>query len=177
MLGVFLDTETNGLDWSKHIILEISFIIKNLLTGKEIASYTSMIKPDPLKWKESDPSSLSFTQLNFELLTNMGKNKTTVQREIENIFKKNNIKTKTSVFICQNPSFDRSFFSQLINSKDQKEMNLPYHWLDLASMYWVERISANNISEEISVSKDSIALYYKLPKEKNLTVLFKVLNI
>ncbi len=36
MIGIFLDTEANGLDFNKHSIIEISFILMELLTGKSL---------------------------------------------------------------------------------------------------------------------------------------------
>ena len=55
-------------------------------------------------------------------------------------FARNKIKRGEAVFICQNPYFDRAFFAQLIDPDTQEKNLWPYHWLDLASMFWVEAI-------------------------------------
>lgn len=44
---------------------------------------------------------------------------------------------------------------------------MPYHWLDLASMYWMVIHEEGSIKDaEISVSKDSIARRLNLPVEE-----------
>ena len=77
---------------------------------------------------------------------------------------------KKAVFICQNPSFDRGFFSQLIDPDTQEDLNWPYHWLDLASMYWaisMDKAKKQNcpFPWETGISKDLIASHYNLPAE------------
>lgn len=166
MLGIFLDTETNGLDWTCHTILEISFIIKNLITGKLITSYNSLITPTKDEWKNSDPDSLSYTKITPELLNSDGKKKLQVRKEILEIFEKNEILRGKAVFICQNPSFDRIFFSKIIEVQTQERLNFPYYWLDLASMYWCKRINEPNSDYIFDISKDEIANHYDLPAEE-----------
>ncbi len=166
MLGVFLDSETNGLDWTIHVILEISFIIKNLITGEELATYDALITPSEEEWKRSDPESLHFTGISKESLLKSGKERQLVKKEILEIFKNSNIERGKAVFICQNPSFDRIFFSGIIDVTTQERLNLPYYWLDLASMYWSKQILAKKSLENLSISKDAIAKYYGLPEEE-----------
>jgi len=165
VLGVFLDSETNGLDWTTHVILEISFIIKNLITGEKITSYSSLIKPSDDQWACSNPESLEFTGISKESLEKFGKERLFVKKEILEIFKKNNISRGNAVFICQNPSFDRVFFSGIIDVVTQERFNLPYYWLDLASMYWSRRILEGTKMENLFISKDAIARYYGLAEE------------
>ena len=86
------------------------------------------------------------------------------------LFDKHDIKRGEAVFICQNPSFDRIFFSQLIDVDTQEKLLWPYHWLDLASMYWAEAIRKAKGGEEkypwmTGCSKDKIATALELPKE------------
>lgn len=165
MLGVFLDSETNGLNWSKHVILEISFIIKNLITGEHVESYEALIKPTEEEWKQSDQESLNYTQISLDNLQRSGKEKTTVRKEILSLFDKHHIKRGRAVFICQNPSFDRVFFSKLIEVETQERLQFPYYWLDLASMYWAKRVSEKSKTYKFSISKDEIAKYYNLKEE------------
>ena len=70
----------------------------------------------------------------------------------------------------QNPSFDRAFFAQIIDPDLQEKLLWPYHWLDLASMYWAkaltkEKTEANKMPWVTGLSKDKIATVYKLPAE------------
>ena len=166
MLGIFLDSETNGLDWTKHVILEISFVIKDLENGKTIASYTAAICPSDEQWALSDPKSLAFTGITHFFLKSMGKEKSVVKKEMIEIFINNNIKRGNAVFICQNPTFDRIFFSQIIDVKTQEFLHLPYYWLDLASMYWCKKTLNGESLTDLSLSKDSIAKEYGISSEE-----------
>jgi DNA polymerase-3 subunit epsilon/oligoribonuclease len=88
------------------------------------------------------------------------------------LVQRNKVHRKTAVFICQNPSFDRIFFSQLISPEIQEKFNWPYYWLDFASMYWAEAIRVGKQKEEklpwnTGFSKDKIASEYNLPPETN----------
>ncbi|MCH9811311.1 3'-5' exonuclease [bacterium] len=165
MLGVFLDTETNGLDWSVHSILEIAFVIINVKTGEKIASYQAMQKLSSEMWAKGDKDSLAYTKITQEEVEENGKEKEVIQEEILTLFKEHNIHRGKAVFICQNPGFDRSFFSTLVDIKTQEELGLPYYWLDLASMYWSKRI-VEHTTYHFCISKDAIAEYYHLPPEK-----------
>jgi DNA polymerase-3 subunit epsilon/oligoribonuclease len=139
MLGIFLDTETNGLNAFKHRIIEIAFKLVNILTDDVVDSYTTIVRVDKAAWEDSDPASLHINGFTYEQIA-QGKAPQQVAQEIQMMFKKHNIQRGTSVFICQNPSFDRSFFAQLISPELQESLNWPYHWLDLASMYWVDSL-------------------------------------
>ena len=165
LLGVFLDSETNGLDWTTHVILEISFIIKNLITGEEVATYDTLILPSDEEWRRSDQESLLFTGISKESLQKFGKERLFVKKEIIEIFTKNHIKRGNAVFICQNPSFDRAFFSGIIDVMTQERLNLPYYWFDLASMHWCKQMLVKKRLENLFISKDAIAKYYGLPEE------------
>jgi DNA polymerase-3 subunit epsilon/oligoribonuclease len=168
MFGIFLDTETNGLNPYINKIFEIAFKIIDLYSGKIIAQYESKIKVDKSTFDNSNLKSLEITKFSFEELQS-GKEIKVIQNELIIIFKKYNLTDENSFFICQNPSFDRVFFSQIINPDLQNELNWPYHWLDLASMFWsisVKLDENNPFIWQKTVSKDTIASTYNLPKEK-----------
>ena len=170
MLGIFLDTETNGLNAFKHKVVEIAFKIVDILSGEVLISYQSILKLTQDAWDLSDPASLHINGFTYEELS-QGKMPIVVAQEIQSIFKKNNIQRGSSVFICQNPSFDRSFFSQLIAPELQEELNWPYHWLDLASMYWVVALQRGKRDPSLwpwvtGISKNKIATVYHLSEEK-----------
>lgn len=169
MLGIFLDTETNGLNPQFHKIVEIAFKILDLMTGSVQEEYRSIITFSLEDWKKSDPESLRINNFTWEEVQS-GKLPSVAAQEIINCFKRWNIQRKKAVFICQNPSFDRIFFSQLIDPDTQERLNWPYHWLDLASMHWALSIDRakkqkGQLPWEIGFSKDMIASYHNLPPE------------
>lgn len=169
MLGIFLDTETNGLNPQKHRILEIAFQIVDVFTGDVKESFQSLISLTTDEWKKSDPESLKVNGFQWEETTK-GSSPEAAGKKIQEIFTKNGIKRGNAVFICQNPSFDRVFFSQLIDTDFQEKLLWPYHWLDLASMYWAEAMrkgksGRGNYPWETGYSKDKIAVTYQLPRE------------
>jgi DNA polymerase-3 subunit epsilon/oligoribonuclease len=86
-------------------------------------------------------------------------------------FMRNKVKRGDAVFICQNPSFDRAFFAQLVDPDTQEKSLWPYHWLDLASMFWAKAIHCKQQSDgmwpwETGLSKDKIATAFFLPSEE-----------
>ncbi|MFA6118699.1 MAG: 3'-5' exonuclease [Parachlamydiales bacterium] len=169
MLGIFLDTETNGLNSKHNRIIEIAYKIIDLLSGDELDSYSTIVAQPESVWEMSNLKSLEVNGFTYEEVKR-GKEEKVVAAEIIHSYKKNNIQKDNSVFICQNPSFDRCFFSQLIDSDMQDLLNWPYHWLDFSSMYWALSLkkAANNhefFPWETGFSKDKIALTQNLPKE------------
>ena len=100
----------------------------------------------------------------------LGRPESEIAKEVLTLLTKWKIKRDSAVFICQNPSFDRVFFSQIIDSDTQELLRWPYHWLDLASMFWaitMDKAKKNKgpLPWEAGFSKDLIAAHYKLPKE------------
>lgn len=170
MLAIFLDTETNGLNAHKHRAIEIAFQIVDVLSGEVKETFESLILATPEEWQRSDPTSLKVNGFTWDEVCK-GIDPLKVGENIQKIFKKTKVRRGEAVFICQNPSFDRIFFSQLIDPDTQEKLLLPYHWLDLASMYWVEALKKGasgqgNYPWETGLSKDKIAISYSLPKEE-----------
>lgn len=169
MLGIFLDTETNGLNPQKHKVIELAYKILDVNSGELKEEFQSIITVTPEEWSKSDPSSLEVNGFKWEEVSK-GRKPSEVSQEIINNFKRLQIKRGAAVFICQNPSFDRAFFSQLIDADTQEMLQWPYHWLDLASMYWAESIRLGKTVPErfpwnTGFSKDKIAAVYLLPPE------------
>ena len=166
MQGIFLDSETNGLNPFIHKIIELAFKIINLATGDEIYTFETIVFQPKEVWDKSKKESLEINGFNYDMVLK-GKEEKTVANEIINIFTRQNIQRKKAVFICQNPSFDRIFFSKLIDPVLQEDLNWPYHWLDLASMYWALNIEkTKNIEFFKGFSKDQIAESLNLPHEE-----------
>lgn len=169
MLGIFLDTETSGLNSQVHHILELAYRIVDLQTGEIKESYQAIVSQPIEAWKKGDPESLRINGFSWEEVS-QGTPPKQIAQEVISCFTKWGIRRKEAVFICQNPSFDRIFFSQLIDSDQQEVRKWPYHWLDLASMYWAISMEKATRSQgkfpwETGFSKDMIASHYKLPVE------------
>ncbi len=170
MLGIFLDSETNGLNTQKHKIIDIAFAILDMETGEKKEQYESIIFQSFEDWQRSDLESLKVNGFTWEEVS-YGKSRETVALEIESLFAKQGIKRGKAVFICQNPSFDRAFFAQIIDPDIQEKLLWPYHWLDLASMFWAESMKKATQSKgplpwETGYSKDRIAKAHGLPPEE-----------
>ncbi len=169
MIGVFLDTETNGLNSQIHKIVEIAFKIVDLASGEPKEEFQTLIAQPIEAWEKSDQESLRINGFTFEEISK-GKTPRHASQTIIDIFTRWGIRRKKAVFICQNPSFDRVFFSQLIDPDTQELLSWPYHWLDLASMYWALSLTKAKSHQgplpwETGFSKDLIASQYKLPVE------------
>ena len=165
MLGIFLDTETNGLNAQKHKVVEIAYKIVDVQTGKVLDEYEAVIFQSFEEWKKSDPLSLKVNGFAWNDVKDGMKEKQ-VAEAIKLSFKRNQIKRGEAVFICQNPSFDRAFFNQLIDADTQEQLNWPYHWLDLASMHWMKCLHQGSfLPWETGVSKNKIAALYDLDPE------------
>jgi oligoribonuclease len=169
VLGVFLDTETNGLNPRKHRLVELAYKFIDVQTGEIKEEFQAMIGLSLEAWQQSDPESLRINGFSWEEVSK-GKNETEVAKEVVEKFTRWKIQRGNAVFICQNPSFDRIFFSQLIDPEIQERSKWPYHWLDLASMYWTESIrkgkeNPDRFPWKTGFSKDQIAMTYGLAPE------------
>ncbi len=170
MIGIFLDIESNGLDALKHRILEISFKCIDLNTQRILEVFNHKIFQPKAIWDLSDPKSLEINGFTPPSKETDLTEKEAAQKIIE-IFDRLEVNRDSAVYICQNPSFDRAFFSHLIDSSLQEKKFWPYHWLDLASMFWalqgIEWQKENKKAPwEIGISKNNIAQFLGLEAEK-----------
>lgn len=169
MRAIFLDIETTGLDATKHCPIDIAFKVIDLKNGMIVGAYESVIKPSPELWENRDPASILINGFTWKVVS-LGKEASVVGQEIMDLFKLFLIERGKAVFICQNPAFDRSFFTQLVDIYTQEKLNWPYHWLDLASMYWAVMSQQRELKkipmpEKMNLSKNEIAREYGLPAE------------
>ncbi|MFC2049440.1 exonuclease domain-containing protein [Chlamydiota bacterium] len=166
MYLIFLDTETTGLNPEKHRIVEIAYKVVDSVSRHIVVGYEATIAQPLEVWAAADPESLKITGFTWEQ-TLHGKTEQMVASEIANDLHRLELGQKEGVFICQNPSFDRAFFLQLINADVQEHLGWPYHWLDLASMYWAVCLTSNGpqLTKESDLSKNSIAAHYGIPAE------------
>lgn len=165
MIGIFLDTETNGLNFIENKILEIAFCLVDLNSLETLFTYSTIIHHSKEIFLKSDPQSLYINGFTYDMIES-GKPEEAITKELRSIFRQFKIRRDNAVFICQNPSFDRAFFSQLLSPYEQEKMQLPYHWLDFASMFFMLELTHERKPWEIGLSKDKIAKYLQLPEEK-----------
>ena len=165
VLGIFLDTEANGLNAYKHKVIEVAYKILDVNSGALKDQFEAVIFQPYEVWQESDPDSLQVNGFSWEEVS-VGQRSSSVSQAIMSSFKAQGIRRGNAVFICQNPSFDRAFFSQLIDPDAQEDLKWPYHWLDLASMYWAKSIyRGDQMPWETGFSKDRIAKTLHLAPE------------
>lgn len=165
MQAIFLDIEATGLDPFRHSAIDIALKVIDLKAGVERGSYQSVIKLTPEDWDKRDLSSMEVNGYLWDEILK-GKVIEEVSAEIIALFKELNITRGKSVFICQNPAFDRAFFSHIIDIYTQEKLNWPYHWLDFASMYWALLAQKTKpFPDTINLSKNEIARLHQIPPE------------
>lgn len=169
MLAVFLDLETTGLDPTKHCVIDMAFKIVDLSTDELKYSFNRVVKQSSDAWQNRDLASIEINGYTWEEIS-LGTDAAMMGKEIIALFTRFSIERGKAVFICQNPAFDRGFFTHFVDVYTQENLNWPYHWLDLASMYWVVNFQkivnrGECLPEKMSLSKNDIAKEYLLPAE------------
>lgn len=169
MKAVFLDIETNGLDPFRHRPIDIALKMIDLSSGAELCRYQSLIAISWEDWERSDPESLAVNGYEWEIVSK-GKRAEQVGLEISTLLNGAGLQRGRGVFICQNPAFDHGFFIQIVAIYQQEKYRWPYHWLDLASMYWTKVVQNAQaakapLPQALTLSKNSIAEKYQLPRE------------
>jgi len=166
--AIFLDIETDGLDPDMHVALEIACVCVNLHTMECLFEYTSFINCSHREWCfGSDPKALAINGISFEDVKDAPQ-PSEVCNDLADLFLSYELDKTNSVIICQNPSFDRSFFSQIMTVETQVELDLPYHWLDLASMAWMKLFAKDvkYLDGIAPLSKDNLAQQFGIPPEE-----------
>jgi len=167
MKGIFLDLETNGLDPYSHAPIEIACICVNLHDMSPIFEYSSFIKMSKREWAFRDLSSMLINEIEFSDVLK-APSAFSVGCKIIDLFVSNGVNRFNSVFICQNPSFDRMFFTQIVGTDEQEKVEMPYHWFDLGSMAWMRYFAKHTkyIGYVVTLSKDNIARQFGIPPEE-----------
>lgn len=169
MLGIFLDLETTGLDPNSHRPIDLAFKVLDLESGELKGAFQSLVTLSKEAWTRADPVSIEINGYSFEEVQK-GKEAEELAEEIVLLMQELGVVRRKAVFICQNPAFDRAFFTQIIPVYRQEELNWPYHWLDLASMYWTRVYDhllkeGKAVPESVNLSKNAIATHYGIPPE------------
>jgi oligoribonuclease len=165
MLAIFLDMEATGLDFIQHRAIDLALKVVDLASGEVKGAYQSVVKQTEEVWERRDLASMEINGYTWDIVA-QGKSPLEIKEEILALFGKLGIAKGKAFYICQNPAFDRGFFSHIIDLYTQEKLGWPYHWLDLASMYWALVVSCHNpIPESLNLSKNEIANAYHLPPE------------
>ena len=169
--AIILDTETTGLDASKAQIVEIAFKVVNTNSGECLASFQSVVALSEKEWKDADAGALKINGFTWADIQTRGRPRSDIAVDICSLFSQLKLSPQTAFFLCQNPSIDRDFYSQLCPPSVQKSCGFPYYWLDFASMNLAltvkNIISGNLLPFRIPFSKDGIAQYEGLPLEES----------
>lgn len=169
MYAIFLDIETTGLDPYQHQPVDLAFQVFNLENEVVEKEYQEIIFLPKEVWDRHDPVSIKINGYSYEMLEK-GKEKALVCQEVIQLLTDFGIERGKSFFICQNPAFDRAFFNHIVPVYTQEELSWPYHWLDLASMYWMlfyqeGRALGAELPKEINLSKNHIGKRFGIPEE------------
>jgi len=165
MLGIFIDIETTGLDPFRHRVLEVAIKVVDLNHGTVEGTFETVVRQPYRVWRRRDPVSLKVNGFSWKMMRR-GIPEKAAREAILSFFERCGIKRGQAVFIAQNSSFDRSFFAQLVEINTQEKLKWPYHWLDLASMYWALHGGDIRGAADLSLSKNGIAKRYGLPPEE-----------
>ena len=68
MLGVFVDTETSGLDPFLHVPIDLGIVVVDLSSGEEKASYETLLSVTDEEWHAKDPNSAAIHGITYEQL-------------------------------------------------------------------------------------------------------------
>ncbi len=167
--AIILDTETTGLDSSKAQVVEIAFKVIDVGSGACLESFQSVVALSKEEWDRADPVALTVNGFTWDIVQTQGRPRNDIAVNICSLFSKLKLSPKSAFFLCQNPSFDKAFFSQICPPSVQKSCGFPYYWLDFASMNWAlmakEFVLGKRLPFRIPFSKDGIALSSGLPPE------------
>jgi DNA polymerase-3 subunit epsilon/oligoribonuclease len=165
---IFVDIETTGLNFTLHVPVEIALICIDSNNNNEMFRYENCIKVSIESWEKRDDEAIAFNGFNPSVVwkaTDLER----VKEDILELFIKHKIRKGDSFFLCQNPSFDRIMFDKIIDQNTFSLHNFPYHWLDLASMFWIKNqnsIKHRKNSIKAPLSKDNIAKNLGLKDEE-----------
>jgi len=166
---VFVDIETTGLDFDMHAPLDIALVVADIdefSWWQKVHAYTACIACDAHDWALAEKEALQVNGYTPENHAPLAKHPAEVKAEIIKFLDHHGIQKDHSFFLCQNPAFDKPFFLQIISQDEMKDRGWPYHWLDLASMFWIKFYGSCYPSpHKLSLSKDNIAKHFGLSWE------------
>lgn len=149
---IFIDIETTGLDSAKDVPLELAIIILDAADLGQFYNAEYVVRQEDVVLNKLGHISESIHGITRDEIRD-GYNTYQIFLAVSDAFNLMKISKDNSVFIAQNPSFDRQFFNHIFPAEYQIQENWPYHWLDLASMFW----ATEQAPEHMLLSKDNIA--------------------
>lgn len=156
MLLIFLDIETNGLNSDEDSPIEIALKCLDSKDFSQVYSFSSLINIGASLFTFSDPYAMKVNGITWDEIEEKGRSKNEIGDILLDFFFDVSLDRKSSIIICQNPSFDRMFFNKIIDESKQVSFKIHYHWLDLASIALGAGI-IDITSDNFSTSKDRIA--------------------
>ncbi len=166
---IILDTETTGLDPSKAQVIEIAFKIIDVASGACLGAFQSVVAISKEEWAMAEPAALNVNGFTWNDIQTQGRPRIDIALDICGLFSNLKLTPHSAFFLCQNPCFDKAFFSQICPLSTRKSLHFPYHWLDFASMNWALMAKDFALKKRrpcrIPFSKDGIAFSLGLPPE------------
>jgi DNA polymerase-3 subunit epsilon len=153
----FLDTETTGLDASKHELIEVAGIVVKIVDPKDEANYEILeefvykIKPERLS--DADPVSLKINHYD----PSKWMDAVSLREAMEAVSEK----TEGAVMIAHNVSFDTAFLDKAFRDTEV-ENKMHYHRMDTVSMAYA--LLRNN-PDVNSLSLRALCQYFSIPQE------------
>ena len=148
----FIDTETTGILFGFHEIIDIA-IIRTSSDGKKMLGewqqrfqpkFPERITEDAKKWNNYSPDNWN----------NSKPQSSEIWKEIIKFW-------DNCIPICHNPSFDRAFITVAILSHQIKQIGLDYHWIGTESMAWllyqkgiISGLSLNSLAEHFHLDPE-----------------------
>ncbi len=153
----FIDTETTGLDFTKHEIIEIAGIVVKITDPSDAESYEILdefeykIKPERIT--DADPVSLKINHYDPSKWTE-ALSRTEAMKLVGD-------KTEGAVMISHNVSFDNAFIDKAFKDSGL-ENKMHYHRLDTVSMAYallrnnenVDHLSLRALCEHFGIQQD-----------------------
>lgn len=169
MLGLFLDIEATGLSPCRHTAIDLAMICVDLTRNIVLDRYATLIAISEEEWARRDEKSIAYNGYTWQQLQ-QGISSERAGQEVIALLRDLGFQKGRGIFICQNPAFDRTLLASLVSIEQQVKANWPYHWLDLASMYWAMKMKSwqqtgLKVPDLFSLSKDDIAASFNIQKE------------
>jgi DNA polymerase-3 subunit epsilon/oligoribonuclease len=156
---IFIDIETTGTDFYLHMPLEICVRCTNQDLSV-VFEYNTLLKCSKYDWSNADKKALNVNGIKYKDVENAECYESCTYF-IKNLFATYFVfPSFCHAFVSQNPSFDRFFLTKIMGPDNM--VDLPYHWLDLASMYYAKNYPSLN---QMSLSKDYIAKSLEIEPE------------
>lgn len=153
----FIDTETTGLDFIKHQVIQYASAIydrnQNLVSKVDFCMEAT---------REIDPEAAAITGYYVGKWIDKKMNPISYHEAAERIIQ--NLKSAEAV-MAHNSPFDASFIKALLIEEGWRDRDLPKYWIDSASFAWLFRESGQIKSHSLSNTAKHFGIKLKQGKE------------